>query len=329
MATNPESTARGPAPRPVLLRWLLPCLLAAGLVAAWAPPLHAQARDTARVRTIHVPLDAVGDAGGDDDACDASAGQDAEEPVLLRSDTLAILDSPFVVQTHRLRRLASVCPIPRAGWTVPLVLLNVHDDENTSVEAALAGAYPREARLVEIRHTGARTLSIARGAERFEVDPNRIFTDAGAEATLARLSRMDESAHAAVRAFADTLLARAGLDTAAVVVTLHNNTEANYSARSYLPGADLAQDAAAVHLEPGADPDDFFYVTDPADFEAFRARGFNVVLQHPSTAVDDGSLSVLAGWRGQRYVNVEAQHGHVEAQRRMLEALLDVLTGAR
>ena len=50
-----------------------------------------------------------------------------------------------------------------------------------------------------------------------------------------------------------------------------------------------------------------------------------MVLQNNDRATDDGSLSVLAARRGQRYVNVEAQHGHVEAQAQMLCVLLDVL----
>src|SRR5690606_27170642 len=95
--------------------------------------------------------------------------------------------------------------------------------------------------------------------------------------------------------------------------------------RSYLPGATYAADAEAVHLAPTEDADDFFFVTDRPLYDALARAGFNVVLQNNATVTDDGSLSVLAARRGQRYVNVEAQHGHTAQQRRMVEALVRVL----
>ncbi len=112
----------------------------------------------------------------------------------------------------------------------------------------------------------------------------------------------------------------------AVVLTLHNNTEGGYSARSYEPGAEYASDAAAVTVHAGTDPDDFFFVTDRALYDALVAEGFNAVLQDNDAATDDGSLSVWAAREGVPYVNVEAQHGHRAEQARMISALVDVLS---
>ncbi|MCA0268374.1 MAG: hypothetical protein LCH53_04025 [Bacteroidetes bacterium] len=262
-------------------------------------------------------------------------------PGVSAETTVAIADSPFRIVTHTTgqgsahrsprpgtRRAPAALPAP-ADRRTPLVVINVHDDENTSMEAALIALARVPARITEVKHTGARNLSIRRGAETFTVDPNRIFTDAGAALSLTRLSRMDTAMLRDVRAFADTLLVLAGAADATTIVTLHNNTDANYSARSYLPGAEYAADAAAVHLTPSGDPDDFFFVTDRPLYDALVAERFNVVLQHPETVTDDGSLSVLAARRGQRYANVEAQHGHTEVQRRMIEALVRVLNAQR
>lgn len=234
---------------------------------------------------------------------------------------IAIQSTPVVLVGHAVRGREDADP--------RTVALNVHDDENTSVEAALSlsrTGCDLGVRLVEIQHSGARNLTVHDGqGDSVTVDPNRMFTDRGARVSMERLGRFDPAAFRAVRAFADTLLARAGLDTARVVVTLHNNTDANYSIRSYLRGGSDAAEAADVHLDPTLDPDDFFFVTDRPAFDALAARGFNVVLQDNARATDDGSLSVLAARRGQRYVNVEAQHGHVETQAQMLCTLLDVL----
>lgn len=224
----------------------------------------------------------------------------------------------------------------------PLNALNLHDDEGTSVEAALDVLRQRGGRVVELVHSGERNVAFdvvtgrvyANGEDRPEfasyvADPNRMFTPAGRERTLGALSTADATGADALAAFADSVLAVYAAVPPAVVLTLHNNTEANYSAASYEPGAPYASDAAAVTVHDGSDPDDFFFVTDRAIYDALVARGFNAVLQDNDAATDDGSLSVWAAREGVPYVNVEAQHGHREQQATMLLALLDVLEASR
>jgi hypothetical protein len=87
----------------------------------------------------------------------------------------------------------------------------------------------------------------------------------------------------------------------------------------------LAGDAEEVFLAPARDPSDFDFVTERPVFEALRARGNNVVLQDNSRVTDDGSLSVYCGRVGKRYINVEAKHGHLSEQVKMLRELGDVL----
>ncbi len=224
----------------------------------------------------------------------------------------------------------------------PLNALNLHDDESTSVEAALDVLRQRGGRVVELVHTGDRNVAFrvlagrvyAEGEDRpefasYAADPNRMFTPAGRDRTLAALSTADARGAEALAAFADSVLAVYAAEPPAVVLTLHNNTEASYSAASYLPGAQYASDAAAVTVHDGTDPDDFFFVTDRAIYDALVARGFNAVLQDNDAATDDGSLSVWAARRAVPYVNVEAQHGHRDEQAAMLLALLDVLGAPR
>src|SRR5690606_38163161 len=130
--------------------------------------------------------------------------------------------------------------------------------------------------------------------------------DAGVRMTLAA----DSAHHGAValaRLFGDALVAVYAPE--AVVVTLHNNTPDHYSARSYAEGGEYERDAEAVHLEPGVDPDDFFFVTERALFDILAAEGFNVVLQDNRRVTDDGSLSVWAARVGLPYVNGEAEPG--------------------
>ena len=232
----------------------------------------------------------------------------ADSSVSVRSETLLVGETPVEVRVSE-RPCAAAC------WSA----LNVHDDENTAVEAALGVIGRRGGRLVELRHSGARNLTFQVGGEAFAADPNRIFTDVGRARTLATLSRDTPAARAALAAFAGDLLALYG--TPSVVVALHNNTEANYSALGYAPGGTDAREAASVFLAPGADPDDFVFVTTQVLFEAVRASGVTAILQDNAAATDDGSLSVWAAQNGRPYVNIEAQHGNDAANRAMVEAL--------
>ena len=202
--------------------------------------------------------------------------------------------------------------------------LNLHDDESTSVDAALDVIRTRGGRVVELAHTGARNVAFQVDNTDFAADPNRMFTDAGRRRTLADKSRDTPEARAALEAFANDVLA-AYAPGAPAVITLHNNTDENYGARSYLAGAEYETDAEAVTVHPGTDADDFFFVTDRGLYDDLVSRGFNAVLQDNEAATDDGSLSVWAAQQGVPYVNVEAQHGHRAEQARMIEALMDVL----
>jgi len=205
-------------------------------------------------------------------------------------------------------------------------LLVLHDDENTAVEAGLETIRARGGRLVEVQAQGDRLVDFELDGARWRFDPNRIFTEAGATATL-RAYNGDAPAGvlAEVRRFADAVLAAYDVGSPRPLVTLHNNTEGEYSALSYLPGGDHARGAAAIHLPPEASPDDFFFVTDRQLFDGLAREGFPVVLQDNMRMTDDGSLSVWAGRRGVPYVNVETKHGHRARQIEMLEALGRVL----
>ena len=223
--------------------------------------------------------------------------------------TVALADTPV--------RLCAA-PARRAG--TGLRYLNLHENEQTSVEAARAVLRTTPGSLIEL-HAGGRRLVVFRdGLRPFAFDPNRIFTDAGLVATLRRHGSDTPAARAAVQGLRAAVLALLDGAPDEAVVALHNNGAGAYSVHAYGPGGVHAADGRAVAVNPACAPQDFFLVTRRALFDALGARGFNVVLQSEQPA-DDGSLAVWFQRQGRAYVNVEALHGHVQEQQRMLAAV--------
>lgn len=211
-----------------------------------------------------------------------------------------------------------------------LTYFNMHDNENTSVDAGLSIVRQFGGRLIEFKHNGERNIrfNVAEGS--FTFDPNRMFTDIGAEKSIKSLSnnRYSPAALQAVRGFATAVVDYLQLDSSKVVVALHNNTNENYNIRDYLPGGTYANDVAQTQYLKGSDADDFYYVTDIAFYAALADAGKNVTLQRNGEAADDGSFSIYCGLKGIPYINVEAEHGHFASQIVLLEVLRESLVQA-
>src|SRR6266498_5800182 len=87
------------------------------------------------------------------------------------------------------------------GRPVP-TMINVHDDEKTSVAAGKIIIEQSGGRLIELSHGGQRLVTFSLGGQHCSFDPNRIFSDAGIRATLEKQSTWSEAAHCAVKRFA-------------------------------------------------------------------------------------------------------------------------------
>ena len=216
---------------------------------------------------------------------------------------------------------------PRHGNSKIYTYLNVHYNEATSVTAAKRVVQSHGGRIIVLTNPAdRRNLIFSSEHANFEVDPNRIFTDEGIHASLVKWNnRAPRHAIAALREYRDRFLEFAGVhrNSTDTVVALHNNTNGAFSLASYLPGG--PEEASARRIHRSRDPDsisrdldDFFYLTDAAQFETISGRDNSSVLQDGDTAADDGSLSIWSGQNNVRYVNVEAENGHEEIQYRQL-----------
>lgn len=194
-----------------------------------------------------------------------------------------------------------------------------HSNETYGFEAAKAAVRAHGGRFFWLTHGGKRNITFVLSGKKYIVDPNRVFSDKGAKASLKALGNYSAAAQAAVRDFAE-FVAKELFSSRGPIVGIHNNTDGNLSAQSYKNGDNKAE-AKVVYINPKLDLDDFFFVTKQRIFDLLKKKDFNVVLQNPSVA-DDGSLSVRCQRNGLPYVNIEAQVGHSAVQKKMIEALV-------
>lgn len=189
--------------------------------------------------------------------------------------------------------------------------LFIHGNEETARAVLLYHIRAHEGVAFEIEgHT--RNIAVAGGS----VDPNRMFSHVGAEASLRRLNPewgpdhiaaalkvLDAGREKLVRAFFPP--------PGGLLIALHNNSQ------GYSVAEEEASSDAGSLREPD-NPHAFFLCTSPADFRILATSPYNVVLQNKKPTVDDGSLSRLAAARGVRYLNLEVALGRGDRQEEML-----------
>jgi hypothetical protein len=215
--------------------------------------------------------------------------------------------------------------VQQFGTGNELVMINLHDDEFTSVAAARKVLAKTGGVLIRIENAKQRLITFRLGNKSWVFDPNRMFTRAGIEGTLTRFNeRFSEPVVDAVERFAGFILEKIPGEPK-TLVALHNNDEGKLAIGSYQPGGAYENDVMKVSASIQEDPDNFFFTTDQGLYEELARDSFNVVLQENRKAKDDGSLSIYYGRKNRSYVNVEAQHDQVADQERMIRVLVTKL----
>lgn len=189
--------------------------------------------------------------------------------------------------------------------------IHVHHNEKTALKAAQEVIRQEGGSLITLEHSGGRNIVFHLDHERYEFDPNRIFTDNGIKKTLIEYSKYTLKAHIEVKKLSEKIKL---LLPEGKVVAVHNNS--SYSLKDYLPGHSLETDAQAIHMHPHNYYRNFYLVTKIGDFLRIKSQGYNGVLQK-TTATDDGSLSVYLAKN--EYINVEAGYDQLVEQIKMLQ----------
>lgn len=193
----------------------------------------------------------------------------------------------------------------RHGRRSPRRYLVIHGDEDTARDVLLAHMQTADGSGLVV--TGKTRHVTVRG---LELDPNRMYSRAGAEASLRRLNaQAPEPQILGTLAWLDRrrekLLRTLTPGRGSRLFALHNNR--NYSIQDEVEASDQ------VAMNEPDKPRHFFLCTDARDFTILKGSPYNVVLQTKAEP-DDGSMSRLAARRGFRYINLECAIGDFEGQ---------------
>jgi len=156
------------------------------------------------------------------------------------------------------------------------------------------------------------------------IDPNRIFSRAGAEKNLIKMN--SNTSRSTIDKTLDMLdrdrerfFDRIKPPNSGLLLALHNN----------LHGYSIHDEIAIsneVSLKNSGHPyhHNFYICTNRDDFDVLSKSPYNVVLQEtPPPAEDNGSLSCLAARKGVRYINIETRLGYLSVQTKMLQYIED------
>jgi hypothetical protein len=200
-----------------------------------------------------------------------------------------------------------------------LSFIILHDNEHTAKASTLQVLEQRGGRLIGIENNDERTISFSLNKKRYEFDPNRMFTPDGIKKSLQAYGSYNAKAAAEIEKFAAFFLHK--IPDSTIPVAVHNNTNEEYAITDYKEHGKLQLNAEAVYQNPAMDVDEFVFTTSSLVYDFYKEANINVVLQKNSGVTDDGSLSVYYGKQNKSYINIEAEHEHIEMQIKMTELL--------
>jgi hypothetical protein len=230
---------------------------------------------------------------------------------VMSEKTIVLGDSTVVLKHNKVNSKSNI------------LFLNIHEDEHTSIEAVEEFSKTTPTNFAYLVHNKTRRVHFNCGKLKYSVDPNRIYTAKGRKATIEPKQRFKFKPNRIAKKIAYEIINL--VNQYGIIVTMHNNTDVNYSIKSYLPGNDESGNTADVFVTENWDADDFVYTTHKSYFDYLKANDVNVILQDNTDFVNDGSLSVYCGIKGVPYLNIEAQKGHLKEQIELVKIVYKML----
>ncbi len=235
--------------------------------------------------------------------------------------------TPLAAETRSLTYLLAERPVTvreeNYGATKDWVFVHLHGSEQTSLKAAQKVLPYTGGHLIKIENRTERNLPVILNNNKWQIDPNRIFSDTGIIMNLKELNKHKASPGVVnkINQFGEQVASLLP-ENSNCIIALHNNTDKHFSIKDYLPGGKRVRDAKKVFFNEEEDPDDIVLTTDSLIYEHMANACYNTILQDAVNVKKDGSLSVYAALRGKRYVNIETEHGREAQYVKMLEHLM-------
>lgn len=246
-----------------------------------------------------------------------------QTPLVTVSSTTSNNATAITVAKSQFKLGASKITLARYGAEdeKPYVILSLHNNETTSIRVAKEFVTNNGGLFLELQNNQQRVILMDLYNRTYALDPNRIFTAVRGPGLRAAIHK-DERIGKEINRFSQFILNEIPADK--TIVAVHNNTDREYSIRSYQKHPAIRKDAAMVHVNPEMDEDDFFLTTNTDIYEKLKEKNVNVVLQS-NKAYDDGSLSIYSARNNRPYINVETQLGHEDEQKKMLAIVAEIL----
>lgn len=236
-----------------------------------------------------------------------------------KPDKLPIIDTLF----HKIGETDVIVTRYKYEPVSDLFIIKLHDNEQTAEEAAKDVLKEFGGVLLVVESNNERSIQFQHQQQLYRFDPNRMFSDSGIVANLKTLNSVSLFAVDEIKGFADFILKQ--IPDSVIIVAVHNNTNERFSVNDYLPGGSLEKETIASYKNSKEDADDFVLTTDSLLYSHFVKEKVNTALQNSNGVTDDGSLSVYCGKNGRSYLNIEAEHGHVQEQVEMLRTMIAFL----
>ena len=204
--------------------------------------------------------------------------------------------------------------------------IHVHENEQTAIDAArkMLAKYGRGC-FVSWKSLADRYVSFTLDGDNYKFDPNRVYTPKGRKESLTSNGEYSAKADSIVAIIANVFLEKY-INNQNLVIALHNNTDGGgLTINSFKKNGPYSNDAKAVYVNKKRDEDDFFLTTDEAIYDFIKSKGYNILLQDNNKVTDDGSLSVYAANKGITYLNIEAQHEHLQQQLEMMDLVQEMI----
>lgn len=206
-----------------------------------------------------------------------------------------------------------------------IVFIHLHDNEFTSYQVAQTFLQANGGKFLHVINGCERIVESVWGNNSYCFDPNRIYSKPGIEATVLNWTGFSNPkiTHD-LSCFSNHFLNKY-IDAKNLIVSLHNNTDTNYSIVQIQEAIKKKKYFGKVYINPLMDVDDFVLTTDEEVYNKVANLDINVIWENADSLEDDGSLSVYAGRRNIPYINIEAQHDHAKEQSEILQALQPII----